>query len=283
MQSLRIDLHSHSTFSDGVLTPAALIERASHNRVTVLALTDHDEVGGLADAEAAALEAGIGFVPGVEVSVTWAGLTVHVVGLGIDPRNAPLTHGLAGIRASRRLRAEQIALQLGAAGIPDCLPGASRLAEDAAAVGRGHFARFLVEQGHAVDTKAAFKKYLGPGKCGYVAHRWVSLGQAIGWIRGAGGHAVLAHPDRYRLAPLQMHALLDEFKQHGGQALEICGGRRANPLQMLRLATHFGFSLSAGSDFHAAAQGPADLGDIPPLPDGARRLWQDWEALRSAA
>ena len=283
VQSLRIDLHSHSTYSDGVLTPAALIERASRNRVAMLALTDHDEVGGLPEAAAAAHEAGINFVPGVEISVTWAGLTVHVVGLGIDSSNAPLANGLAGIRVSRGLRAALIAQQLGAAGIPDCLAGASRLAGDAAVVGRGHFARFLVEQGHAADTKAAFKKYLGAGKCGYVAHRWVCLGHAIGWIRGAGGHAVLAHPDRYRLAPLQMHALLDEFKQRGGRALEIGGGLRANPLPLFRLATRYGFSLSAGSDFHAAAKGTADLGDIPPIPDGARGLGQDWEALRSAA
>ena len=266
-----------------MLTPAALIERASHNRVTLLALTDHDEAGGLPEAAAAAREAGIGFVPGVEVSVTWADLTVHVVGLGIDPRNASLDHALTGIRMSRGLRAAQIAQQLGAAGIPDCLAGASRLAGDAAVIGRGHFARLLVEQGHAADTKAAFKKYLAPGKCGYVAHRWVSFEQAIGWIGDAGGHAVLAHPDRYRLAPLQIHALLDEFKQHGGRALEIGGGLRANPQPLLRLAKHFGFSLSAGSDFHAAAKGAADLGDIPPIPDGARGLWQDWEALRSAA
>jgi len=283
VQSLRIDFHSHSTYSDGVLTPTALIERASRNRVTMLALTDHDEVGGLPEAAAAAREAGIGFVPGVEVSVTWAGRTVHVVGLGIDPHNPSLDRGLTGIRISRGLRAVQIAQQLGAAGIPDCLAGASRLAGDAAVIGRGHFARLLVEQGHAADTKAAFKKYLAPGKCGYVAHRWVSFEQAIGWIGDAGGHAVLAHPDRYRLAPLQIHALLDEFKQHGGRALEIGGGLRANPQPLLRLAKHFGFSLSAGSDFHAAAKGTADLGDIPPIPDGARGLWQDWEALRSAA
>jgi len=283
MQSLRIDLHSHSTYSDGVLTPAALIERASHNRVTMLALTDHDEVGGLPEAAAAAREAGIGFVQGVEVSVTWAGLTVHVVGLGIDPRNASLARALAGIRVSRGLRATQIAQQLGAAGIPDSLAGASRLAGAAAVVGRGHFARFLVERGHAADGKAAFRKYLGFGKCGYVAHRWVSLGDAIGWIRGAGGHAVLAHPYRYRLGPLHMHALLDEFKQHRGQAIELCGGVRANPLALLRLAKHFGFSLSAGPDFHAASKGATDLGDIPPIPDGAQRLWQDWEASRSAA
>ena len=283
MQSLRIDLHSHSTYSDGVLTPAALIERASHKGVTMLALTDHDEAGGLPEAAAAAREAGIGFVPGVEVSITWSGLTVHVVGLGIDPRNAALARGLAEIRMSRRLRAARIAQQLGAAGIPDCLAGASRLAGDAAVIGRGHFARFLVEQGRAVDTKAAFRKYLGPGKCGYVAHRWVSLGCAIGWIRGAGGHAVLAHPDRYGIAPRQMNALLDEFKQHGGRALEIGGGLRANPLPLLRLAKHFGFSLSTGSDFHAVAKGAADLGDTPSIPDDARALWRDLEALRSSA
>jgi 3',5'-nucleoside bisphosphate phosphatase len=249
----------------------------------MLALTDHDEVGGLPEAEAAAREAGIGFVPGVEVSVTWAGLTVHVVGLGIDAGNAVLTEGLAGIRMSRGVRAALIAQQLDAAGIPDCLVGASRLAGDAAVLGRGHFARFLVEQRHVPDTKAAFKKYLGPGKPGYVAHRWVSLGHAIGWIRGAGGHAVLAHPDRYHLAPLQMNALFDEFRQRGGEAVEISGGIQANPLPLIRLARHFGFSLSAGSDFHASAKGAADLGDIPRIADDARTLWQDWEAFRSAA
>jgi 3',5'-nucleoside bisphosphate phosphatase len=205
-----------------------------------------------------------------------------VVGLGIDPGNTALAHGLAGIRMSRRLRAAQIAQQLDAAGIPDGLAGASRLAGETAVIGRGHFARFLVEQGYAADAKAAFRKYLGSGKCGYVAHRWVSLGQAIGWLHGAGGHAVLAHPDRYGLARLQMNALLDEFKQHGGDALELCGGLGANSVPLLRLAKHFGFSLSAGSDFHSAAQG-ADLGDIPPVPAGVRGLWQDREALRSAA
>ena len=280
---MRIDLHSHSTYSDGVLTPAALIGRASHNRVAMLALTDHDEVGGLPQAEAAAREAGIRFVPGVEVSVTWAGLTVHVVGLGIDAANAVLSEGLAGIRMSRRVRAALIAQQLGTAGIPDCLAGASRLAGDAAVLGRSHFARFLVEQGYANDTNAAFKKYLGPGKPGYVAQRWVSLGNAIGWIRGAGGHAVLAHPDRYHLAPLQLNALLDEFRQRGGETIEVSGGIRANPLPIVRLARRFGFSLSVGSDFHAWAKGTADLGDIPRIGDGARTLWQDWEEFRSAA
>jgi len=282
LHSLRIDLHSHSTYSDGVLTPTALIQRASRNRVDLLALTDHDEVGGVAEAAAAARAAGIGFVAGVEVSVTWAGLTLHVLGLGIDPRNAQLSSGLAGIRKSRAVRAVQIARQLGASGIADSLDGASRFAGDAAAIGRGHFARFLVHQGHAADTKNAFKKYLVPGKCGYVAHQWASLGQAIGWIRNAGGHAVLAHPDQYRLVPLKMQALLDDFKQQGGQALEISGGLRANPMSQIRAAKYFGFSLSAGSDFHTAAHGSADLGDIPAIPEGARRLWQDADMFPSA-
>jgi predicted metal-dependent phosphoesterase TrpH len=282
VQSLRIDLHTHSSYSDGVLTPAALIERASGNRVGLLALTDHDEVGGLPEAAAAACEAGIGFVPGVEVSVTWAGLTVHVVGLGIDPHNPTLAQGLAGIRLSRGVRAVQIAQQLAAAGIPNGLAGASRLAGDAAVTGRAHFARFLVEQGRVRDIKTAFKKYLGRGGCAYVSHRWVSLGQALAWISGAGGRAVLAHPDRYGLKPVQMHALLDEFKQLGGHALELSGGPRANPIALLRSARRFGFSVSAGSDFHAPVKGASDVGDIPPIPDGESRLWQDWEPCRSA-
>ena len=266
-----------------MLTPAALVERASDHRVGLLALTDHDEVGGLAEAAAAAFEAGIDFVPGVEISVTWAGLTVHVIGLGIDPLNATLADGLAGIRLSRGLRAEQISQRLAAAGIPDGLAGASLLAGDAGVIGRAHFARFLVQQGRVADTQRAFKKYLGRGGCAYVSHRWVSLGKAVAWIRGAGGHAVLAHPDRYGLAPVQMHALLDEFKQLGGHALELSGGARANPVALLRLAKHFGFSLSAGSDFHAALKGASDLGQIPPIPNGTDRLWQDWEACRWAA
>ena len=280
---MRIDLHTHSSYSDGVLTPAALVERASANRVEVLALTDHDETGGLAEAAGAACEAGIAFVPGVEVSVTWAGLTLHVVGLGIDATNAALVEGLAGIRLSRGLRAVQIAEQLAAAGIPDSLAGASRLAGDAAAIGRTHFARFLVEQGCAADTQSAFKKYLGRAGCAYVTHRWASLGHAVAWIHGAGGRAVLAHPDRYGLTPVQMHALFDEFKELGGNALELSGGSHANPVALLRSAKHFGFSLSAGSDFHAAVKGAADVGEIPPIPDCASTLWQDWEALRPAA
>jgi len=280
---LRIDLHTHSSYSDGVLTPAALVERASANRVEVLALTDHDETGGLAEATGAACEARIAFVPGVEVSITWAGLTLHVVGLGINATNAALAEGLAGIRLSRGLRAVQIAEQLAAAGIPDSLAGASRLAGHAAAIGRAHFARFLVEQGFAADTQSAFKKYLGRAGCAYVTHRWASLGHAVAWIHGAGGRVVLAHPDRYGLTPVQMHALFDEFKELGGSALELSGGSRANPVALLRSAKHFGFSLSAGSDFHAAVKGVADVGEIPPIPDCASRLWQDWEALRPAA
>jgi len=266
-----------------VLTPAELVERASGNRVELLALTDHDETRGLAEAVVAAREAGIVFVPGVEVSVTWAGLTLHVVGLGINPSNATLAEGLAGIRLSRGLRAVRIAEQLAAAGIPDSLAGASRFAGDTAAIGRTHFARYLVEQGRTADTQGAFKKYLGRGGCAYIAHRWASLGHAVAWIHGAGGRAVLAHPDRYGLTPVQMHSLFDEFKELGGNALELSGGSRANPVALLRSAKHFGFSLSAGSDFHAAAKGVADLGEIPPIPDGASRLWQDWEALRPAA
>lgn len=283
MPSLRIDLHSHSTYSDGVLNPAALVQRAALNRVAMLALTDHDEVGGLAQAATAARETAIAFVPGVEISVTWASQTVHVLGLWIDPENAVLNGGLAEMRASRRERAVRIAEQLEAVGIPDSLAGASRYADNLAAIGRTHFARYLVEQGCVRNAGAVFKRYLTPGRPGYVPHQWASLDQALAWIHAAGGCAVLAHPDRYRLSVVQMHALFDQFKQLGGSAIEISGGVRSSPLRQLRVARQFGFAVSVGSDFHAPGEAVADLGEVAELPKGTRTVWQEREALPTAA
>jgi predicted metal-dependent phosphoesterase TrpH len=282
VQSLSIDLHSHSTYSDGVLSPAALVQRAVLNGVTMLGLTDHDEVGGLTQAATTASEAGIVFVPGVEISVTWAGQTVHVLGLGIDPNNAALADGLTSLSASRQRRAVQIAAQLEAAGIPGSLSGASRYADNPAAVGRAHFARYLVAQGHARSMSSVFKRYLTPGKPGYVTHQWASLENAMGWIHAAGGCSVLAHPDRYRLSVAGMHCFLDEFKQRDGEAIEISGGARANPASQLRLARHFGFALSVGSDFHAPGEAGADLGETPEIPGDVRTVWQRWQVLRVA-
>lgn len=280
---LLIDLHSHSTFSDGVLSPASLIARAAANGVSVLALTDHDEVGGLAPAARAAREAGLILIPGVEVSATWAGRTIHVLGLGIDPLNVQLLNGLAEQAASRLRRAIRISEGLGKAGIADAFPGATERATESGIPGRGHFARLIVERGYARDIKAAFSRFLAPGKAGFAAEEWASLQQVLAWIGGAGGCAVLAHPESYRLSSLQMHALLEQFKAAGGDAIEYGAGSGKALERIWRLARFFGLALSVGSDFHAPTPGAADLGAVPRLPEGAMPVWQRWNLDRQAA
>lgn len=218
---MNIDLHCHSNVSDGALPPAEVARRAARNGVEVWALTDHDQVGGLAQAREAALAAGMKFVEGVEISVTWRGNTIHVVGLRIEPGNEPLAAGLASVRGGRLERARRIAAELQDAGIDGAFEGALRHADNPAMVSRTHFARYLAEIGAVEDTKDAFGKFLVPGKPGYVPHQWAALADAVRWIRGASGHAVLAHPGRYGLSAGAMDALLGEFRQAGGEAIEV--------------------------------------------------------------
>jgi 3',5'-nucleoside bisphosphate phosphatase len=277
---LSIDLHTHSTYSDGVLTPAELVHRAASRGVSLLALTDHDETGGLAEATRTASEVDILLVPGVEISAIWNGQTVHIVGLDIDAHAPQLADGLASIRRSRGERAVRIAAQLDAVGVTGSLPGAARYAGDSVAIGRGHFARFLVEQKHVRNTSDAFSRYLGAGRSGYVAPTWPELATAIDWIHCAGGQAVLAHPDRYRLAPRVMQSLLEAFAQSGGDAIEIGGDGRFKSSAQIRLARQFGFALSSGSDFHAPGKNVADLGDVTKIPDGVPAVWQRLRAMR---
>ncbi|KPK04672.1 MAG: phosphoesterase, partial [Betaproteobacteria bacterium SG8_39] len=217
----QVDLHCHSTVSDGSLTPSELVRRAAGRGVDLLALTDHDQLAGLAEAEQLAHELGLDFVHGVEVSVTWRGSTVHVVGLAIDPDDASLAAGLAQVRSGRTRRAEAMARSLDAVGIGGSFEGALRHAANPAMIGRAHFARHLASIGVVGSAAEAFRRYLVPGKPGYVPHAWAALRDAVGWIRGAGGHAVLAHPGRYRLSAGALHALLDEFRAAGGSALEV--------------------------------------------------------------
>lgn len=280
---LRIDLHSHSTFSDGVLSPASLIARAAGNGVSVLALTDHDEVGGLKPAAAAAQEAGLILIPGVEISASWAGHTIHVLGLGIELDNAQLIDGLALQAAARERRAHRISERLAIAGIPDAFSDAADYAAESRVPGRAHFARLIVERGIARDMKTAFSRYLAPGKPGFVAVDWVALQQALAWIRAAGGCSVLAHPDSYRLSHMQLHALLEQFKASGGDAIEYSAGSGKALAMLWKAARFFGLALSVGSDFHAPTPGAADLGQVARLPDGARTVWQDWNLNKRAA
>jgi 3',5'-nucleoside bisphosphate phosphatase len=269
------DLHTHSTHSDGLLAARDVVLRAATRGVQTLALTDHDELAGLPEAAAAAVECGVQLVNGVEVSVTWQGTTVHIVGLQVDPHNEALVGGLQRIRDGRDGRAERIAASLESAGIANALEGARRHAANPELVSRAHFARYLVEQGCAPDTNAVFRRYLIEGKPGYVPHEWARLEDAVGWINGAGGMAVVAHPGRYRLDELQRDALLGAFKEMGGVAVEVVTGSHT-PDQYAywgKAAVRYGFLASTGSDFHGPRESYRDLGDLPPLPAGCVPVW----------
>jgi predicted metal-dependent phosphoesterase TrpH len=273
-----VDLHCHSNVSDGLLAPADVERRAAEQGVTLLALTDHDQLDGLAEAAQTAGALGINFVHGVEVSVTWRGVTVHVVGLGIDPKEATLASGLARVRSGRRRRAEAMAVSLAAAGIPDAFEGALRHAANAAMVGRAHFARHLVSIGAVASPAEAFRRYLVPGKPGYVPQQWASLREAVGWICGAGGQAVLAHPGRYALSATALLDLLGEFRAAGGRALEVVTSSHSLDQfhRFASLAQAFGLLASRGSDFHAPGEG-AEFGSLPTFTTPVAAIW---DALR---
>lgn len=281
---LNIDLHCHSTVSDGLLTPTQLVEHAAARGVDILALTDHDDVSGLAEARAMAAERNITLINGVEISVDWRGQTLHIVGLGIDPEHPDLACGLSSIRNGRMVRARNIATQLDKIGIHGSFEGASRNAGEGHLLGRMHFARFLVQQGHARDVKAVFKKYLVKGKPGYAPHQWAPLSDAVGWIRASGGRAVIAHPGRYKLSRKAMDELLEEFRALGGEAIEVITGSHT-PEQSMQFARHsqrLGLLASRGSDFHGPGESYFDLGRMPALPAICRPVWHDWnEAIRA--
>lgn len=272
------DLHSHSTVSDGALAPVEVVMRAAAQGVHVMALTDHDETGGLPAARQAAREAGISFVDGVEISVTWRGTTVHIVGLRIDPANAKLAGGLESVRSGRIDRARRIGSELEAAGIPGTFEGALKYAGNRTMVGRTHFARYLAEIGVVQDAKAAFKRFLVPGKPGYVGHEWTDLATAVGWIRAAGGRPVLAHPGRYGLSAGALEVLLNEFRAAGGEAIEVVTGSHSPDQYAMfaEIAHSRGFLASRGSDFHAPGEANADFGKLPPLPARLTPVWHDW-------
>lgn len=244
----------------------------------MLALTDHDETAGLAEARAHALAAGIAFINAVEVSVTWGGESVHVVGLRIDPEHAGLATGLAQVRSGRRARAEAMAAELDKAGIPGSLDGARRYASNPELLGRTHFARYLLERGHARDLQGVFKRYLASGKPGYVPHQWATLSEAVGWIRASGGIAVIAHPGRYRLDERRRDDLFADFTNAGGTAVEVVTGSHSADQVALyaRVAKRYGLLASAGSDFHGPGESRRDLGDVPDLPAGCVPVWRDW-------
>ena len=274
-----VDLHCHSNRSDGVLSPAALVRRAAAYGVDLLALTDHDQLAGLAEASQAARETGIGFVPGVEVSVSWRGTTVHIIGLGIDPDDARLAAGLARVRSGRTRRARSIARSLEDAGIRGGFEGALRHVGDATMISRTHFARYLVEIRAVTDLRDAFRHFLVPGKPGYVPQQWATLTDAVGWICGAGGQAVIAHPGRYPFSAGGQRALLGEFRDAGGTGIEVVTSSHSPDQYRVfgALAQAFGLAASRGSDFHAPGEG-VEFGALPAFELPVPALWDAWSA-----
>ena len=271
------DLHCHSTFSDGLLTPAEVVRRAHANGVDLLALTDHDEVGGLAEARATAAGLGLRFVDGVEISVSWGDdTTLHIVALGIDPTNPALLAGLAQVRSGRDARAAQMSAELDKVGIHGAYQGALRYVGNPALVSRSHFARYIVEMGHAKDVKTVFDHWLAKGKPGYVAHSWATLEQALDWIHAAGGVAVLAHPSRYRLGNKELRRLLVRFRELGGEGIEVLSGSHSDEetSEFARYAREFGFLASRASDFHGPGESRVDLGKLSQLPADLTPVWR---------
>lgn len=272
---LNADLHCHSVVSDGTLTPEELAQRAHANGVHIWALTDHDELGGQERARVAAAALGIQYLSGVEISVTWMGHTIHIVGLGIDAAHVGILEGLRRTRDGRGNRAKLMAEQLLKAGIPGAYEGALHFAGNQELIARTHFARFLVEQGVCKDTEQVFKNYLVENKPGYVPHLWATLDDAVAWIKAAGGVAVIAHPGRYKLSALQMEELYKHFKDIGGVGIEvITGSHSPNQYQTYgKIAQHYGFLASRGSDFHDPEESYIDLGTLPHLPDYLTPVW----------
>jgi predicted metal-dependent phosphoesterase TrpH len=273
---LNADLHCHSVISDGTLTPEALAERAKANGVELWALTDHDEVGGQDRAMAAARAQGLPYLTGTEISITFADKTVHIVGLGFDAHNTDLVEGLRRTRGGRGERAQEMSDGLAKVGIHGAYEGALRYAGNPELISRTHFARHLVETGVCSDTSEVFRKFLTEGKPGFVPHRWARLKEAVQWITGAGGVAVIAHPARYGFSPNEEYALFSEFKAHGGRAVEVVTGSHSSQeaVRYAETALEFDLAASRGSDFHSPDESRIDLGTLPLLPGQLTPVWE---------
>ena len=274
--NLNADLHCHSTVSDGTLAPEDVAARAHANGVQLWALTDHDEVSGQHRAAAAAHALGMQYLPGVEISITFIGKTVHIVGLGIDPDDARLIEGLRQTRGGREVRAREMAQGLAQVGIRGAYEGALKFVGNPDLISRTHFARFLVEARVCRDTSEVFRKFLVEGKPGFVPHRWATLKDAVTWINQAGGMAVVAHPARYGFTATEEFALFTEFKNHGGRAVEVVTGSHtpAEYQTYAELAREFGLAASRGSDFHSPDESHTELGALPALPEGLTPVWE---------
>ena len=268
------DLHTHTTASDGKLSPAALLEKARAAGVEMLAITDHDSVAAYAELPAVA---DLRIVPGVEFSTLWQRVGIHVVGLNVDLASAALAEAIAYQHHARDERAARIADKLAKRGIPEPLAGAARFAGNGS-IGRPHFAEYLVSIGAVPTIEFAFRKYLDASRAGNLIETWASLPAIVGWIRESGGTAVIAHPGKYKLTRSRLEQLTSDFVAAGGQAIEVVSGLQKPELtrDLAMLAARHGLAASIGSDFHQPGQVWAQLGVVPPLPPTATPVWQLW-------
>ncbi len=276
MTPANFDFHCHSTVSDGLLPPHAVAERAAANGVDLWSLTDHDDLGGQGAAREAAEALGMRFVSGVEISIEWKDRPIHIVGLGVEVVHPALCGGLDALRSGRLERARRMGEALAAIGIPGVFDGAMRYVTNPSLISRAHFGRYMVSIGIARDLPSLFLHYLTPGKPGYVDHRWATLEEAVGWISAAGGVAVVAHPGRYKMSGAGMRRFLDDFRDVGGQGIEVtCGSHSPDHvMHFARLARHYAFHASRGSDFHGPQESYVDLGRLPALPEDLKPVWR---------
>lgn len=275
------DLHSHSSASDGILSPAALVSRAKINNVTALALTDHDTTAGLEEAQEQSRLEGLDLIPGIEFSSQWLGRGIHIVGLNIDPQAPSIQEGVA-LQAQRRVeRAEQIAARLAKAGVEAALEGARSYAVGEN-IGRPHFARYLVEAGYVSNSNQAFKKYLGAGKPGDIKQCWPEFGEVVRWITDAGGIAVLAHPCKYKMTRSRLCVMVQAFVEAGGTAIEVVSGPQTpnQTRDIAAIALKYDLAASCGSDFHSPGQAWQELGRFPRLPEPLQPVWRQFNQFQ---
>lgn len=275
--TLIYDLHCHSDQSDGILSPEALVSRAKAQNVAVLALTDHDTVAGVTRARSQAQLEGLDIIPGIEFSSQWNGRGVHIVGLNVDLDSPSLMAAVTRQEEQREERAHQIAEKLEAMGVQDAYAGARQHAPEGV-VGRPHFAAYLVAQGHCKNVAQAFKKYLGAGKPGDIKQLWPELEEVVEWVLQAGGNPVLAHPKKYNMTRTKLCAMVADFKEGGGQAIEVVSGKQldADTRDIARIAEKYNLLGSCGSDFHAPGGAWQELGNFPRIPDSVEPVWSLW-------
>ena len=273
------DLHCHSTASDGSCSPSELVEIALDSKLDYLALTDHDTTKGIGEAIRASEGRKLCVISGVEISVTWEEITVHILGLGIDPEYRELQLGLQKLIEFREHRAREISQLLDTAGLPDTYQACERLAKGGL-ISRTHFAQVLIERGHAKDMKQVFKKFLVKNRPGYVPGQWASLQQAVQWIKAAGGLAVIAHPARYKLSAGKLRKLIEQFIDLGGSGIEVVSGSHSDQdcLRMAEYVRRYELYASVGSDFHGLHHPWRQLGKCKALPEDLIPIWQhsDW-------